>query len=84
MIALGLFTKIYYMRTLTAGWLDNPFIKIVLIAWTAALYYHLSNGIRHLFWDAGKGFSLPAMRRSGWLVIMMTLALTAVTWNFFI
>ena len=34
----------------------------------AAFCYHLLNGIRHLFWDAGYGFELPAARKSGWAV----------------
>lgn len=55
---------------------------VLLIGWTAAFYFHFANGIRHLFWDAGKGFSLPAMHRSGWLVIFFTLALTGLTWGF--
>ncbi len=53
---------------------------LALIAWSGAFYYHLSNGIRHLFWDAGKGFSLPVMHTTGILVLLATAALTAVTW----
>src|SRR5262245_31092410 len=32
--------------------------RILLFGWTFALFYHLANGIRHLFWDAGYGFDL--------------------------
>ncbi len=31
--------------------------------------FHLGNGIRHLIWDAGYGFSLPTVTASGWLVV---------------
>ena len=55
--------------------------KALLVAWTFAFYFHLSNGIRHLFWDAGLGFSLPATQRSGWLVVFFAAAMTMLTWH---
>ena len=54
----------------------------VLFAWVAALYYHLCNGIRHLFWDVGKGFELAQAYRSGWLVVGCSVLLTLLTWVF--
>ena len=51
-----------------------------LIAWTGAFYYHLGNGIRHLFWDAGKGFELKTMHTTGWLVLIAAAGMTALTW----
>jgi len=58
--------------------------KLCLFGWTCAFYYHLGNGIRHLFWDIGKGFTLPVMNRSGWAVIVFMLLMTAATWGFII
>jgi succinate dehydrogenase / fumarate reductase cytochrome b subunit len=40
----------------------------------------LLNGIRHLFWDAGLGFDLKAAYRSGWIVVIGSIALTIVAW----
>ena len=54
--------------------------KIALIAWTFALFYHLGNGIRHLFWDMGKGYTIPVMTKSGWAVILFAVASTAYVW----
>jgi succinate dehydrogenase / fumarate reductase cytochrome b subunit len=54
--------------------------KLFLLGWMAAFYYHLGNGIRHLFWDIGQGFTLPVMARSGWAVVIATVLLTAYTW----
>lgn len=54
--------------------------KLFLFGWTVAFYYHLGNGIRHLNWDMGRGFSIPEMTRSGWLVVVFTLAMTVFTW----
>ena len=53
---------------------------LMLIGWTAALWYHFLNGIRHLFWDAGYGFELPTAHASGRFVFIGTAALTVLTW----
>lgn len=60
--------------------MHSGFGQVCLLGWTLAFYYHFANGIRHLFWDAGLGFSLPVMHRTGWAVVIVTLAMTAVTW----
>ena len=54
--------------------------RIVLLGFSWALFYHLCNGIRHLFWDAGYGFEIPSMHRSGWAVIVVSAALTVGAW----
>ena len=54
--------------------------RLLLLGWTLSLFYHLCNGIRHLFWDAGYGFELRTTYVSGWLVIVATLVLTALSW----
>lgn len=56
--------------------------QLFLAGWTFAFYYHFGNGIRHLFWDIGKGFALPVMALSGWLVVLFTLVMTGLTWGF--
>jgi len=59
---------------------SSLFGKIVLFSWLLAFNYHLCNGVRHLFWDAGKGFELPQVYRSGYLVLVSALVLSAVVW----
>lgn len=54
--------------------------KIVLFLFTAALYYHLCAGVRHLFWDAGYGYDLDTARRSSYAVLAGAATLTVVTW----
>ena len=49
---------------------------ILLFGWTFALFFHLANGIRHLFWDAGLGFELKTVYASGWTVVVVAAALT--------
>ena len=54
--------------------------RIVLIGLTLAAFYHLSNGIRHLFWDAGYGFKPRTATNSAWLVILIAIVATAAFW----
>lgn len=58
--------------------LSNIF-SFAAIGVTFSLYYHFCNGIRHLFWDLGKGFDLKIARRNGYLVIISALLLTSAT-----
>lgn len=54
--------------------------RLLLFGFTLALFYHLCNGIRHLFWDAGYGYDLPDMARSGWAVVAAAAVLTIAAW----
>ena len=54
--------------------------KVLLTGWLLAFYYHLANGLRHLNWDIGRGFSLPAMATTGRLVVVAAIVLTIFTW----
>ena len=62
------------------GFIGSFFGQLLLFGWTVALFYHLANGIRHLFWDAGYGFELPTVYRSGLAVLVATAVLTIVSW----
>jgi succinate dehydrogenase / fumarate reductase cytochrome b subunit len=63
-----------------AACLASPFGKLVLGGFSLALVYHLLNGIRHLLWDAGIGFEIPEIYRSGWTVAVLTVVFTAAIW----
>lgn len=54
--------------------------KLLLIGWSFAFFYHLCNGIRHLVWDAGRGFEISQANRSSWIVLISSLLLTVVFW----
>ena len=56
-------------------------VKIALVLWTAALFYHLLNGIRHLLWDAGWLLDLRGAYASGWTVVTLAAFLTALSWG---
>jgi succinate dehydrogenase / fumarate reductase, cytochrome b subunit len=53
---------------------------LLLFGWTAALFYHLCNGIRHLVWDTGQALDLKSTYLGGWLVVGATAVLTVVSW----
>ncbi len=50
--------------------------KIIFFGVLFSFFYHLLNGVRHLFWDAGYGFELPQVTYSGWIVVGLSGAAT--------
>jgi len=52
----------------------------VLFGMSGAAWFHTLNGIRHLAWDAGYGFDIPAVYRSGRIVVAATAICTILTW----
>lgn len=66
--------------------LGSWFGRALLFGWTLALFYHLFNGVRHLAWDAGYGFELPNVLRSGVAVFaaagLSTIALWVAAYSF--
>jgi succinate dehydrogenase / fumarate reductase cytochrome b subunit len=51
---------------------------LMLLGWTFSFFFHLCNGIRHLFWDAGYGFELRTTYASGWTVLAASGVLTVI------
>ncbi len=64
------------MHRFLSSWYGN----LLLFGITFSLYYHLCNGIRHLFWDIGKGLDLESAYKSGKAVIITSVTLTLFTW----
>lgn len=62
------------------GFIDSWLGRLLLAGWTFTFFYHLCNGIRHLFWDAGKGFEMHQVTRSGIAVVAVSVVLTVATW----
>ncbi len=63
-----------------SGFLRSPIGLLLLFGWTASLWYHFCAGLRHLAWDAGLGFELPQVHRSGRAVVIAAAVLTLLTW----
>jgi succinate dehydrogenase / fumarate reductase cytochrome b subunit len=62
------------------SWLGMLF----LVGWTFSFYYHFANGLRHLYWDLGRGYDLSTTYKTGWFVLGTSLVLTLVTLSFFL
>lgn len=62
------------------AFVHSPGGLLLLLLWTFSLFFHLCNGIRHLFWDAGRGFDLRTIYLSGWTVVASTVVLTGLAW----
>ena len=62
------------------AWWGSSVGRVLLFFWSAALFYHLVNGIRHLVWDMGFGFELKSLYLSGWLVVVLTTVVTLLVW----
>ena len=60
-------------------WSSSAFGKTFLLGWAFCFYFHLANGIRHLFWDAGWGYELKDVYRSGWTALGFAFTLTFLT-----
>lgn len=54
--------------------------QLALVGWTFCFFYHLSNGLRHLAWDAGHGFDKAVARKSGLAVVTAAVLLTVTFW----
>jgi succinate dehydrogenase / fumarate reductase, cytochrome b subunit len=52
--------------------------RLLFAALAFAFFYHLANGVRHLFWDAGYGFEHVQYRVSGWAVVVFSVLATVI------
>ena len=67
--------------TAAQGFIGSWLGKLLLLGWSFALFFHLANGIRHLFWDAGYGFEIKTTYASGWTVVAASALLTILAWG---
>jgi succinate dehydrogenase / fumarate reductase cytochrome b subunit len=62
------------------SYLDTVVGKILLIGWSFSFFFHLGNGVRHFFWDIGRGFEKSTADASAWFVLIFAVVLTALFW----
>jgi succinate dehydrogenase / fumarate reductase cytochrome b subunit len=88
-LAVGTLLLVYWLIAAAAGpdafaaaqgFIGSTLGRLLLFGWTVALFYHLANGIRHLLWDAGRGFELRTAYVSGWAVVIAAAALSLIAW----
>lgn len=54
--------------------------QLLLLGWSFAFFYHLCNGIRHLAWDVDRGFDKHFARKSGLVVVCISVLITLAFW----
>src|SRR5690606_13382332 len=88
-LAFGLMVFVYWLYALATdftaadqlrSWLMTVPGQILVYLWLYTFFYHFCNGIRHLFWDVGKGFSNEQARRSAVIVLTVSVMLTVMTY----
>jgi succinate dehydrogenase / fumarate reductase cytochrome b subunit len=88
-LAVGLIALSYWLVSVAGGpqsyagaarVFGSPIGILFLIGWSFAFYFHLLNGVRHLFWDAGRGFERTQRHASGWFAVAGSIILTLSTW----
>jgi len=89
LLSFGFLLLVYWLAAAAAGAeryaaalqaLGSPLAQLVLFGVTFSFCYHLLNGVRHLFFDMGRGFELATARKSGWAVAVGALVLGSVVW----
>ena len=88
-LTFGLILLVAWIFTLSLGeeyfeyfvmFIKSWFGLLILFGFTFALNYHLCNGIRHLFWDAGYGYEIETVHKSGLAVLVVSFVLTILIW----
>ena len=88
-LTLGITLLVCWILTLSLGekyfeyfsiFIKSWFGLLILFGFTFALNYHLCNGIRHLFWDAGYGYEIETVHKSGLAVLVVSCVLTILIW----
>jgi succinate dehydrogenase / fumarate reductase cytochrome b subunit len=88
-LAAAMFLLVYWLVAAASGPEHYDRALTVLGAWPAqgllflamlAFAYHALNGIRHLFFDAGRGFDLEVARTSARAVAIGAVLLSLLCW----
>jgi succinate dehydrogenase / fumarate reductase cytochrome b subunit len=61
------------------GVLRSWFGKLVMLGSIWAVWYHFLAGLRHLYYDSGRGLEIETAEKLGWGVIIGSAVLTVIT-----
>ena len=78
LVALAYGPETFGMAMMIIG---HPLGQLVLFGYSAALFYHMCNGIRHLNWDRGAGLEIEQVYRSGKMTMALAIILTMALWG---
>jgi succinate dehydrogenase / fumarate reductase cytochrome b subunit len=86
MLSVGLLVLVCWLIAIASGeevygnvqaFYAATWFKLPLTGWAFCFFFHFANGIRHLFWDIGRGFEPAQIRASGWAVVSFAVMATA-------
>ena len=61
------------------GIVRSWFGKLIFLGSIWAVWYHFCAGLRHLWFDSGRGLDIPTAEKLGWAVIAGSVILTVIT-----
>ena len=87
-LIVGVILAVWWLLAAATG--DRPFAtaNAVATSWFGdlvftcslwAVWYHYLAGLRHLYFDAGRGLDIPTAERLGWACIIGSVVLTVLT-----
>ena len=88
-LSVGMLLFVYWLVAAATGqeayetarsFFGHPLVRVLLIGFSLAFFYHLLNGVRHMTWDTGHGLERKPARLSGWIVFLGSIATTALFW----
>lgn len=88
-LSVGLLLFVYWLVAAASGrdayeaasrFFAHPLVRVLLIGFSFAFFYHLLNGVRHMTWDTGHGLERKSARLSGWVVFLGAVVTTALFW----
>ena len=53
----------------------------MLFGLTVSIFYHLANGLRHLFWDAGEGFTPKVASMTAAAAMTFAVVISVFVWG---
>lgn len=87
LLAAGLLTVWWFLAAATSpeyfavadGFITSWFGDLVMTLSLWALWYHALAGLRHLYWDTGRGLEVEAAEKMGIAIIVLSVVLTILT-----
>ncbi|MFB3101290.1 MAG: succinate dehydrogenase, cytochrome b556 subunit [Gammaproteobacteria bacterium] len=87
-LTVGAFFLTFWLLALADGperfaqlqaYLTSWYGQCLFYAFVFSLYFHLCNGIRHLFWDVGLGLDIDVVYKTGYAVVAVSVIFTLLT-----
>lgn len=61
-----------------SGFVASPIGFIIVAGYVWALSFHLMNGVRHLYWDSGRGLAPATATKTAWAIYIASVVLAAI------